>query len=169
MPEPLRSAEVYETIALMAALPGRSKKHWAVVIENARLYQWLPDDTTTADGWSIVASTGGGSAGRWKDVPGDLHGADLDDSDGPIAITGKPERDLPTLARSCTKTLGVAGAAKGHKLVVTITSNAAFTVAFVNGGPGAGTITTKPSGQKWWFQFRFDGADWRYFRAGQLA
>jgi hypothetical protein len=168
MPDPLRSAEIYETVALMAAMPGRPKKHWAIVLENGLPYKWVPDDATTADGFSVVTGTGGGYAGRWLHVPGDQKGTDLDDSDETIVVGGKLLRYLPTLARNSVKTLGTTGAIAGQVLTIVCTSSAAFTLTIVNGGAGAGTLMTKPVSERYMLAARFNGTNWEPRAAGKL-
>jgi hypothetical protein len=168
MPDPLRSAAIFATAALLGSSPGPRKTRYAICLDTGLFYKFIPDDATATNGITILGQVGG-YPGTWQHVAGDQLGADLDDSDAAITVAGKLERFLPTLTRNCTKTLGTAGAVNGAKLVITVTSGAGFTVAFVNGGPGVGTLTTKPSGQKWWFEFRFNGTDWRLFRAGQLV
>lgn len=169
MPDPLRAAAIYTTVALLAAQPGRRKVGYAVVLENGRFYKWVPDDTTATDGWSVVGYTGG-HAGTWKDTPGDVKGADLGDTTETLTVAGKLLRyvQAAVLAANRTKTLGVTGAQLGQVLRIVRLDVGAFTLAFVNGGPAAGTITTLPASQRWFADFRFDGADWRLLGAGQM-
>ncbi len=72
----------------------------------------------------------------------------------------------PTLGANLTITLGVAAGADGRlpvagkRLAFTRTDVAAFTVAFVNGGPGAGTLKTLPVSAIGYAEFEFDGTNW---------
>ncbi len=72
----------------------------------------------------------------------------------------------PTLGANITITLGVAAGADGRLPVAgkrwqfTRTDVAAFTVAFVNGGPGAGTLKTLPVSAIGFAEFEFDGTNW---------
>ncbi len=75
-------------------------------------------------------------------------------------------RVITGLAANATITLGVAAGADGRLPVAgkrwqfTRTDTGAFTVAFVNGGPGAGTLKTLAVSVIGFAEFEFDGTNW---------
>jgi len=164
-----RAAAIFSTVGTLAAAPGQRTATYAVCLDDALLRKWVPGDTTTADGYAIISATGG-YTGRWFQVPGDNLGADLTDAAEDIAATGKLVRILAagTLTSNRVKTLTTTGAVAGHVLTVVCRDVEAFTCAFVNGGPAAGTLVTKSAAEAWTFDFRFDGDDWSLIRQAQL-
>jgi hypothetical protein len=154
----------------MAAGQGFHLPHYAVCLDNGQLYRWAPDDATTANGYTVVAATGG-TSGNWLHVPGDTLGADLTDADETLTVAQKFVRyvEAATLTANRTKTLSTTGAINGHVITIVRLDTTAFTMPIVNGGAGAGTIITFPVSVRYWADFRFDGTNWRLLRAGQMA
>jgi hypothetical protein len=68
-----------------------------------------------------------------------------------------------------TVTLLTAGAQNGDTLLITRTAVVAANLAVVNGGVGAGTIGTIPTGTKGFVLAQFDGTDWVFAEGGSLA
>lgn len=94
---------------------------------------------------------------------GPLHrGANLTDANVTIDVTQGELRIMPaaTLGAGRSITLGVTGARKGNKIVVPRLDVTANTLAFINGGPGAGTILTMPVSVMSNGVFEFDGSNW---------
>lgn len=88
-------------------------------------------------------------------------GAGLTDADQTIQIgEGVHRVQSAAITANRAKTLGTTGAALGHVLELHRFDGAAFTLAVVNGGPGAGTLLTFPSGERHSAVFRFDGTNW---------
>lgn len=166
---PKRAFSVYTTISALSAEAGPAVPHYAAVLENGRLYTWVPDDETTADAYCYLAATGG-YPGRWRIVGGDVKGADLTDADATLTVAGKLLRYLPaaTLSANRTLTLSTAGAVAGLVLTIVRLDVGAFTVAVVNGGAGAGTLVTLPVSKTATFQAYFDGSNWRYHSAAVM-
>lgn len=54
----------FETLAQMGAAPGPAIKTLAWQMETGAPYEFLPGDTTTVNGWTVVGNTGGVN-GRW--------------------------------------------------------------------------------------------------------
>lgn len=93
-------------------------------------------------------------------------GTNLTDADETVAVADGLWRKLPTLTGNRSKTLDPTGAAAGDQLTVTRTSTAANTCAFVNGGPGAGTLLTMPASKVAFAKFQFDGTNWALREVG---
>jgi hypothetical protein len=68
-----------------------------------------------------------------------------------------------------TVTLLTAGALVGDTMMITRTAVVAANLAVVNGGAGAGTIGTIPTGTKGFVLARFDGTNWVFTSGGSLA
>ena len=71
-----------------------------------------------------------------------------------------------TLTANRTVTLGVTSAVKGDEFHITRADVGAFTLALVNGGPGAGTLLTLPVSKAGFGHFKFNGTDWILYSAG---
>lgn len=65
-----------------------------------------------------------------------------------------------------TVTLGTTGAYAGDQMSFTRNGTEAFTVAFVNGGPGAGTMLTWPASKQNSAIFQYDGTNWKLRQCG---
>ena len=161
-----RAATVFTTVASLSGAAGPHVPHYAFVLQNARVYKWVPDDSSTADAWSIVTHTGG-EPGRWIWIAGDELGADLTDASATLTVDGKLLRYLPaaTLSANRTLTLSTTGAVAGLIWTIVRLDVGAWTVAFVNGGVGAGTLATMPVSKQATCDFVFDGTNWRLLRA----
>lgn len=93
-------------------------------------------------------------------------GTAIGDADGNIAIAGGKWRVLATLSGNRSYTLQTTGAVAGDQITVTRTSTAANTAAFINGGPGAGTLLTMPNSKVAFAKFQFDGTNWALREVG---
>lgn len=129
-----------------------------------------------AAGWSVYFSS---TLGTWvaKD-PSDRIcplgrgkvGAALTDASATIQITEGNLRPLPSaLTANRTVTLGTTGAALGHVIEIPRFDVAAFTLAIVNGGPGAGTLYTFPVSATGHAVFRFDATNWALWELRALS
>jgi hypothetical protein len=89
-------------------------------------------------------------------------GASLTDADQTLVIGDGGRRVLPdsTLTDNRTKTLGTSGAVAGDVIEIARLDTEAFTMAIVNGGPGAGTLLTFPVSTMLYGCFKFDGTNW---------
>lgn len=98
-------------------------------------------------------------------------GANLTDADETLTVGQGVHRCIPALPLTSnrTKTLSTSGASVGHVIEIARIDSAAFTVAVVNGGPGAGTIFTFPASQLHSAEFRFDGTNWSLQERRQLV
>jgi hypothetical protein len=66
-------------------------------------------------------------------------------------------------------TLATGGALPGDTLLITRTDVVAANLAVINGGGGAGTIGTIPTGTKGFVLARYDGTNWVFAEGGSLA
>lgn len=97
-------------------------------------------------------------------------GAALTDADQTLQIGEGVHRVQQTaLTANRQKTLGTTGAAAGHVLELHRTDGATFTLAVINGGPGAGTLLTYPSGERHSAVFRFDGTNWALWERRKMS
>lgn len=88
-------------------------------------------------------------------------GAALTDADQTLQIGEGVHRSQETaLTVNRSKTLGTTGASLGHIIWIHRLEAAAFTLAVINGGVGAGTLLTMPVSERHSAAFRFDGTDW---------
>jgi hypothetical protein len=89
-------------------------------------------------------------------------GAALTDADATIQIGDGGRRVLPdaTLTANRTVTLGTTSAVAGDIIEIARIDTEAFTLAVVNGGPGAGTLLTMAVSAMLYGKFRFDGTNW---------
>lgn len=74
----------------------------------------------------------------------------------------------PTLGQNSTLTLGTTGAKVGDIIRIVRTDVSAFTLAVVNGGPGAGTLITLPVSKTGYAQAYFDGTNWKFDGDGSV-
>jgi hypothetical protein len=61
------------------------------------------------------------------------------------------------------------GELEGDTLLISRTASVAADLAVVNGGVGAGTIGTIPTGTRGFVLARFDGTNWVFAEGGSLA
>lgn len=66
----------------------------------------------------------------------------------------------PTLSQNTAVTLGTTGAVVGDVIRINRSSTAAFTLALINGGTGAGTLATLVASKVGFLQAYFDGTNW---------
>lgn len=97
-------------------------------------------------------------------------GAALTDADQTLQIAEGAHRAQQTaLTSGRSKTLGTTGAAVGHIIEIHRVDGAAFALTVINGGPGAGTLLTMPSGESHSAAFRFDGTNWALWERRKLV
>lgn len=86
----------------------------------------------------------------------------LTDADATVQIGGGAWRRMPaaTLSANRAITLGTTGAKAGDQIEFTRLDVGAFTLAFINGGAGAGTLYTMAVSVKGYARFQFDGTNW---------
>lgn len=96
-------------------------------------------------------------------------GANLGDTSPTLAWSdGRRVQPAASLSANRTVTLGVAAGADGRlptagaRWEFTRLDTGAFTLAFVNGGPGAGTLRTLPVSAVGSAVFEFNGTDWEW-------
>jgi hypothetical protein len=89
-------------------------------------------------------------------------GANLTDAAVTIQRSQGMWRKMPaaTLTANRIVTLGTTGAVAGDQIEVTRLDLGAFTLAFLNGGAGAGTLYTMIASKLGWAKFQFDGTNW---------
>lgn len=169
MTTPRRALTVFPTLAALGAEPGPRFSFYAFCVENGRTYEWVPDDATTANG-STVLSSSGGTPGRWLMRRAPQRGADLTDANATIAVADGLERRIPagTLGDNRTLTIDDAGAAEGDVWTLTRLDVGAYTIALVNGGVAGGTIATLPVSARAFADLTFDGTNWALLRAATM-
>jgi hypothetical protein len=143
-------------------------EHYLHVLGVPGLFRFYPDSTDTDDGWTVIAPSGNG---RYKRVAFPDRGDDLDaTTPQTIGVTGGPWRVIPatTLGADMTLTLDDAGASEGDTIELTRLDVGAYTVAIVNGGPGAGTLCTMPVSARAWGLFYFNGTNWTHRRSSLM-
>jgi len=100
-------------------------------------------------------------------------GANLTNADATIQWAEGRRRVLPaaTLSANRALTFGVAGTPapkRGARITVTRLDAGAFTYAFINGGPAAGTLVTLPVSVPGFVTAEFDGTNWEIAELGRL-
>jgi hypothetical protein len=99
-------------------------------------------------------------------------GAALTDADATITLAQGRWRVLPAavpLTVNRVITLSATGGVAGDQITVTRLGVGAFTLAFVNGGAGAGTLLTLPVGIIGFAKFQFDGTNWAVRETGTIG
>lgn len=176
MPLAIRTAEIYTTAAILAAAPGPIIPHYAICLDTGRLYQWIPGDATTADGWAVLGHVGG-FAGRWHRVQPDDRGADLPNDNTSIYLAGKPVRyviagTLNANREYLLRTKLSSGASSincsnGDRLTIVRLDTSAYTLRLTD--EVYGTIITLPASQAWFADLRFNEKGWVLLRAGKMT
>jgi hypothetical protein len=69
--------------------------------------------------------------------------------------------NIAALSQNIAVTVGTTGAVTGNRVKITRTDTSAFTVAVVNGGPGAGTVATLDVSKMGFCEVYFDGTNWK--------
>jgi hypothetical protein len=161
---PRRSPTIYSSRDVMESSPGPLVLRYAIPLDYPAMYRWSLGNTDTADGESTITHSGG-NLGNWLLVRhlGDLpDGTALADGNQTIHVSGGFHRTLPaaTLTGNITITLGTTNAREGYPIELLRRDVGAYTVAIVNGGAGAGTLTTFPVSSRALFRGRFDGTNW---------
>ncbi len=125
---------------------------------------------TTLDFTSTVSLTNLPGINGAK-VAAPVEGTALTDADQTLTVAGGNDYTQSTaLTASRTKTLGTTGSPEtGEIITIKRFTTAAFTMPVVNGGAGAGTLYTFPSGGKRVADFRYDGTNWVFLGAKRLA
>jgi hypothetical protein len=168
MPAIRRAAAIWPTLALVRQSIPPVVEHYLHVLGLPGLFKFLPDSTDTDDGWTVIAPSGNG---RYVRVASPDRGDDLDaTTPQTIDVTEGPWRVIPaaTLGANMTLTLDDAGASEGDTIEITRLDVEAYTVAIVNGGPGAGTLCAMPVSARAWALFYFDGTNWIHRRSGLM-
>lgn len=168
MANPRRASTIRTTRAAMAADRGPDIEHYNTPLDTPRLYRWVVAATDTVDNLTVLTHQGG-TVGRWRLVRDDVKGAVLTDADETLTVGGNFYRLLSAAqTANRSKTMSITNAAAGDIVRIVRTSTAAFTLAIINGGPAAGTITTLPASQRWWVEVYFNGTDWELYGAAQM-
>jgi hypothetical protein len=144
------------------------------------MFLYMEDDNSVGTGG--VLGSGEGVAGRFMGFQDDgrvrvFVSASLGSESG-VAANGTAVADgatanvsalgrvtrylIATESQNATITLVTTGAVVGDVIRVVRTDASAHTVAFVNGGVGAGTMATLVASKVGWFQSYFDGTNWLF-------
>jgi hypothetical protein len=162
------AAGIWPSAAVLRTGTPPACERFALVRDLGRLFRFVVADASEDDGYTAIVPALGG--GAWLDVPEDDRGADLATATGSatIGVYGGPWRVIPaaTLTGDVTYTLdpyysdGTTLVRRGSSLLFTRLDSTAHAVSWVNGGAGAGTISTFANSQQAWLWAWFDGANW---------
>lgn len=169
MAYPRLAATIRSTLAALRADLGPALERYSIPLDRPRLFRWAVGSLLAHDAWTTVVPLGGGTAGAWLEVREDDKGADIVQADTTLTVGGKRWRRIAVgaLSANLSLTLSTTNAAAGDVLEVTRLDVGAYTVAFVNGGVGAGTLVTLPVSARSRALFYFDGTNW-LLRASHL-
>jgi hypothetical protein len=146
---------------------GTTHARYSTPLDFARLYEWIPGNTDTADGLTLLDHSGG-EIGRWRLVRIDIKGADLVDADATIQVGDNFLHVLPAatpLTAERTITLGTINARAGDIHRIVRRGEGGFSLLIDNGGVAGGQIFNFIAGDRW-AEFYFDGTDWDVHGAG---
>ena len=142
-------------------MPGPGQEEYRIHLDSGVMHRFAVGDTKTAEGWDVVAPSGG-ATGNWLAVLEPDQGDDLGNANVTITVGQKRWRVLPaaTLTGNKTITLGTTNARDGHTIEITRLDTTAYTLAIVNGGSGGGTLMTMAASERTFCKAYFDGTDW---------
>ena len=164
------AAGIYPALAGLRNASPPLVQRFARVFGVPGMFYFVPGDQSQDDGFTVIVPTAGG--GAWKlerivDQGPNLTAA----ASQTIGVYGGLWQLLPAglpLSANVTITLDPTGALKGDTKELTRFDVTSYTVAIVNGGPGAGTLTTFAGSAKSWGLFWFDGTNYLYRRGGVM-
>lgn len=165
-----RAITVRASVSDMQSRRGPQVTAYNFPEDRGRVFKWtLGPAVLTQDGVTVIDSNGQGSTGQWILMREPVDGADIPDvAATTITVSEDFYRRLPTVGQATVITLGTTNAQRGDIITITRTDSSAFTVAVVNGGPGAGTLVTFLSGLEAFGDFYFDGTNWEKMRAATM-
>ena len=164
----IRAITARASLSLIEGSAGPLATDYEWPMDAGGVYEFIPGDTSTADGWAVLAPTGGGP-GRWVRKRASIKGDALADAaTETINIGGKPYRELASLSQSGTLTLGVVNAEAGDIIDIVSRNTAAYTYAIANGGATPSTLCTFASATPSWARAYFNGTDWELMARGEL-
>lgn len=162
MSNPPQALRVTLSAAVLRSEPGPPVPHYRLVLDrSADPWRFAPGSTSTEDSFTTIVPTGGGYAGAWLRCREDDQGEDITATDTLVVGGGRWRRiAVGALSANATLTLSVTNAVAGDWIEVTRLDVGAYTVAFINAGPAAGTLTTMPVSARARVVVYFDGTDW---------
>lgn len=164
-----RAITVRTTAANMTARVGPAVPHYNMPLDRGRVFRFVEASVLTADDITVITTNGQGTQGRWLLVREPTKGVDLTDTASQsITVSGDFYRRFPTVSQTSTVTLDTTNAEAGDVITITRTDTSAFTVAVINGGPGAGTLVTFLVSVQAFGDFYFDGTNWEKQRAATM-
>lgn len=162
MSNPPEAIRVVPSIAAMRSDVGPAVAHYRLPLDAAGApYRFAPSSAAVEDAWTVIVPTGGGLPGAWIRMREDDLGADVTGT-ASLTVGAKRRRriEVGALSANATLTLSTTGAVAGDWIAVTRLDVGAYTVAFVNGGPAAGTLATMPVSARAFVRCYFDGTNW---------
>lgn len=141
---------------------GPPVAHYALILDlPGAPFRFAAGSSAAEDGWTAIVPTGGGTAGAWLRCREADKGANITGT-AAITVGGKRWRRIAVgaLSANATLTLSTTNAVEGDIIEFTRLDVGAYTVAFVNGGAGAGTLATMPVSARAFVSVYFDGTDW---------
>lgn len=166
-----KAITVRASVADMRNRRGPSVPYYNYPLDRGRIFRFEEANLLVDDGTTVIGTNGQGTLGRWLLVREPIQGADLTDTAAQaIVVADDFWRVLPAIpiTQNITLTLGTTNAEEGDVITLTRLDVAAFTVAIVNGGPGAGTLVTFPVSAQASGDFYFDGTNWLKMRAATM-
>jgi hypothetical protein len=157
-----QAVRIYPSLDAMRSAPGPAVPHYALPLDAAgAVYRWASSSSAAEDSWTVIVPTGGGFSGAWIRMREDSLGEPITGT-ATLTVGGRQRRRIAAaaLSASATLTLSTVGAVAGDTIAVTRLDVGAYTVAFVNGGPAAGTLATMPISARAFVRVYFDGTDW---------
>lgn len=162
-----------DSASLTASLAkNRTNGQLSIKLDDMTLWVWSATSAAAADSAHIAPTDVAAGAGRWIRVDESAQsladegrgpaGAALADTSPTVTVAQGQWRVQPAASLTANRsiTLGTAGAAAGDQIEFTRLDLGAFTLAFINGGAGAGTLFTMAVSKLGYARFQFDGTNW---------
>lgn len=158
----VQAIRVWPSSATARSDQGPPVAHYALFLDlPGAPYRWAVGSDAAEDEYTAIVPTGGGSLGAWLRTREDDQGETITGTDT-ITVGGKRWRRIAVgaLSANATLTLSTTNAVAGDWIEFTRLDVGAYTVAFVNGGPAAGTLVTLPVSARAYCKVYFDGTNW---------
>ena len=158
----VQAIRVWQSTDAARSTLGPPVAHYALFLDlPGAPYRWAPGSSAVEDEYTAIVPTGGGTAGAWLRTREDDQGDAITGTDT-LTVGGKRWRRIAVgaLSANATLTLSVENAVAGDWIEVTRLDVGAYTVAFVNAGPAAGTLVTFPVSSRAFARFYCNGTDW---------
>lgn len=170
-----RAVAIVPSIAVLRSQPGPALARYFWVLELGASFRWALNSLALDDGFTAIVPNVGGFQGAWLRMRTTERGPDIAAADftahaATVGVaSGYWQVITPaSLTGASTITLDPAGAVAGDWKEFTREDTTGNTLAFVNGGPAAGTLTTMPVSARAYARFDFDGTNFVRRTSGLL-